>query len=293
MATLKDINRRINSVKSTSKITQAMRMVAAAKLKRSQDAIWSARPYVQKLGDTLSNLVDSAGENYSHPLMNKPKEIKNIAAVVIAADRGFCGSFNFNLYRYATKYIQDEIISKDYPTANIHYIPVGLKACDLLKHDNILQKYPGIFANLNFSIALEISDLLKNKFISGDIDKVIIFYNAFKNIISQVPSVTNLLPIENISAEKKVDKFNLDYIFEPNQKSILDELLPKHINIQVWRAILESNAAEQAARMMAMENATNNAKELITHLELQYNKKRQEIITTEMLEIVSGANALV
>jgi F-type H+-transporting ATPase subunit gamma len=293
MATLRDIRRRITAVNNTAKITQAMKMVSAAKLKRSQDAIIAARPFAEKQGDILTNLVESVGENYSHPLLVNRKEIKNIAVVLIAANRGLCGSFNTNIFRQTTILI-NETLKNQYPNAKIHLILLGRRASSAFKNANAntIAKYPEIFQNLVFQKSQEITDFIKNGFFKGDFDKVIISYNMFKNLLVQVPSTFTLLPIESKHTEANKTKFNVDYIFEPSQKEILDELLPSYLDIQLWRTLLESNAAENAARMMAMENATKNAKDLVKYLELVFNKERQSAITREMLEIVGGANAL-
>lgn len=307
MATLRDIRNRINAVSSTSKITQAMRMVSAAKLRKAQDAIQSARPYFQKMNAILANLVEAVGEEYSHPLIRKSSNVKNIVAIVISSDRGLCGSFNNNLYKFASAYFKDTL-KVQYPDVNIKVIPVGKKTCAFFAKSEyeVIKPFPGIFNNLNFSTVKEIINLVDSGFANGDIDRVMVINNEFKNLLTQVPAARVLLPIEptHIEAdltlskkktqatEKPMEKTNIDYIFEPNQKEILDVLLPQNLDIQLWRSLLESNAAEQAARMMAMENATNNAIDLIRHLQLVFNKARQAAITKEMLEIVSGAEAL-
>ncbi len=293
MANLKELRNRIAGVKNTSKITSAMKMVSAAKLRRSQDAIESARPYVKKLNEVMSNLVE-ASESYENPLSETRKSIENIAVVVIGSDRGLCGAFNNNLFKYAWNYISVDI-KRDYPDANVGLITVGKKAVSFFKKYDTpkTSSFPDIFAHLEFSIAKDIVGGLKEKFTSGEIDKVVVFVNEFVNIVRQKPSRHQLLPIETISQESEShSNFNADYIYEPGQAEILDELIPKLIDISMWRFLLESNAAEQAARMMAMDNATRNAKELVDNLNLEYNRKRQAAITTEMLEIVSGAEAL-
>ncbi len=295
MPTPRDIRRRIAAVKNNAKITQAMRMVAASKLRRAQEKIWSNRPYSEKLELVLSNLIHSVGEDYSSPLIHTHNEIKNIAAIVVASDKGLCGSFNSNILRFAHNYIKEEIISK-YPNANVILITVGKKSFSYFNKTNIfiLKNYSGIFQKLEFSTAKDITSLVTEKYINGEFDKVMIFFNEFKNLLTQVPRMKNLLPIEPVKAiaEKANSKINLNYIFEPNKELILDNLLPLQLDIQTWSALLESNAAQQAAQMMAMENATNNANDLIKYLELAYNKVRQASITKEMLEIVSGAEAM-
>lgn len=296
MATLREIRRRITGVRSTAKITQAMKMVSASKMRRAQEAILSARPYVEKLDIMLSNLIAAVGEDYTHDYIEKRKHIKSIAIIVIGSHRGLCGSFNTNLFRNVKNYIDFEL-KKEYPDAKISLITTGKKAVAFFKKDKNpkINEFPEIFANLQFSEAKEIVDIVKEKFISGEIDKIFVYYNEFINVIRQLPKVITLLPIEQKEAkEMKTERksFNIDYIFEPGKEAILDELLPKLIEIKLWRSLLESNAAEQAARMMAMDNATTNANELIRYLELVFNKKRQEAITKEMLEIVGGAEGL-
>jgi len=270
-----------------------MKMVSTAKLKRAQDAIISARPFAAKLGDILTNLVSEIGDTYSHPLLENRKDIKNIAIILIAGNRGLCGSFNTNIFRHTTHYINEEI-KKDYPNADIHLFPIGKRACSSFKFPGITSthKYPNVLTELNFASAKAVVDEVSSGFVNGDYDKVIVSYNMFKNLLVQIPSTVTLLPIAPAGEEENTTKFNLDYIFEPNQKEILDDLLPRHLDIQFWRTVLESNAAEQAARRMAMENATKNAKELSEYLEMVFNKERQAAITTEMLDIVGGANAL-
>lgn len=310
MATLRDIRQRITAVQNTSKITQAMRMVSAAKLKRAQDAIQSARPYFKKMNEIIANLVESVGEDYSHPLLQTRSEVKNIVAIIISSDRGLCGSFNNNLFKFATNLITHELAEK-YPGAKVQIIPVGKKTCAYYAKSDlpVVKEFQGIFQTLKFETVKEIISLVDTKFASGEIDRVIVLNNEFKNLITQVPGQKTLLPIEPNSINVDLDlvkkkkkqeevtaqsesKVNIDYIFEPGKAEILDELLPTNLDMQLWRALLESNAAEQAARMMAMENATTNALDLIKHLQLVFNKARQASITTEMLEIVSGAEAL-
>lgn len=294
MANLKELRNRITGVKNTSKITSAMKMVSAAKLRRSQDAIESARPYVNKLNEVMSNLVDATSESYENPFSESRANIENIAVVVIGSDRGLCGAFNNNLFKEAWSFINNDLKASN-PNANVSLIPVGKKAISFFKkYDlNKISSFPDIFGKLQFSIAKDIVSDIKLKFISGEIDKVVVFVNEFVNIVRQNPSRHQLLPVEAISSENTKDsKFNSNYIYEPGQAEILDDLIPKLIDISMWRFLLESNAAEQAARMMAMDNATRNANELVDSLNLEYNRKRQAAITTEMLEIVSGAEAL-
>jgi F-type H+-transporting ATPase subunit gamma len=291
MATLRDIRQRIQGVKSTSKITSAMKMVATAKLKRAQTSIESARPYFRKIDYILSNLVSSLSDDYTHPLLRKTNEIKNIALVVVTSDRGLCGSFNTNLLKEAIRHSEE--LKKQYPEATIHFVAIGRKGISFLKkrNYNVIAEFQGIFAQLNFEHTRQIVDVFTGKFIEGQYDKVVVVTNEFINVMRQVPSIRNVLPIENIATSTKSNT-SVDYIFEPSKEAIIDDLLPKLVDIKIWSALLESNAAEQASRRIAMDNATRNAKELITFLELQYNKARQADITKEMLEIIGGADAL-
>ncbi|MEJ5287274.1 MAG: ATP synthase gamma chain [Candidatus Kapaibacterium sp.] len=308
MATLRDIKRRMAAVASTAKITQAMRMVSSAKLKRAQDAILNARPYSMLLKTNLEKLIDSVGDDYFHPLLEKREKIENICLVVITSDRGLCGSFNSNLIRFVSRYIETELI-KNYPNAKLSMIRIGKRGISGIKLQNInyLKNISGISGRIDYSVIDELAKILIDGYIEKKFDKVIFFFNEFKNILIQVPKSFNFLPFEKQSTvesyfkgkakefetkqEAKKEK-NLLYIFEPDPKSILDNLIPLYVKNQILRILLESNAAEHAARRMAMENATNNAKDLMRHLELVYNKERQASITKEMLEIVSGANAL-
>lgn len=309
MATLRDIKQRIGAAQSTAKIMQAMQMVAASKLRRAQDGIQNARPYFKKMNEILKNIVDTVSEDYSHPLIRKSEDVNNIVVIVIAGDKGLCGSFNNNLFKYAQTKINEEL-RPQYPNANIEVIPVGKKTCAFFAKQDIpvVKEFSGVFHNLNVESARAVISLVKPRFIAGELDRVFVVNNDFINLITQAPVMRLLLPIgnENITLDitsgkksvksdvSKVEKKYLDaeYIFEPNKEELLNAMLPMNLEMQLWRALLESNAAENAARMMAMENATNNANELISQLQLLYNKARQTAITTEMLEIVSGAEAL-
>lgn len=290
MATLRDIRNRITAVKNTAKITSAMRMVAAAKLRRAQEAILSTRPYTDKFSEVLSNLAGSASEDYYHPLLRKPDTFKHIVVIVISSDRGLCGSFNTNVLRLASQYI-DQTIPAEFPQAKVSVVSVGRRSTQFFakRTQPVLAAFPDIFAQLQFSTAAEIAGIVANGFINEEFDRVMIFNNEFKSIIKQETTLRQLLPVESVKQESSVIN---DYIFEPSRGDIMDAILPKFVNTLVWKGLLESNAAEQAARMMAMESATTNARDLIRSLQLSYNKARQASITTEMLEIVGGAEAL-
>ncbi|MCX7909058.1 MAG: ATP synthase F1 subunit gamma, partial [Ignavibacteria bacterium] len=306
MATLRDIKRRIGAVASTAKITQAMRMVSSAKLKRAQDAIVNARHYSNLLETNLKRLVEAVGDEYYHPLLEKRAKTNNICLVVITSDRGLCGSFNSNLIRFVSRFVEQDL-RKEYPDAHISIIRVGRRGISGIKLQNVsyIKDISGISGKINYQVIDEIAKYLIDGFVDKSFDKVFFAFNEFKNILVQVPKIFKLLPFERTEnlgtyfKDKKKENFveekpkkNLIYIFEPDQKTILDKLIPLYIKNQILRILLESNAAEHAARRMAMENATNNAKDLIRHLELIYNKERQAAITKEMLEIVGGANAL-
>lgn len=293
MATLRDIRQRITTVQNTSKITSAMKMVATAKLRRAQDAILSARPYATKLSEILSNLA-LAEEQFAHPFFQVRKDVTSIAFLVITSDRGLCGSFNTTILRSAVTYISE--LKEKYPTAKLSLVLVGKKSiAQLSKTEEFVQEqFPDVFGKLQFSTAFSIASLLSEGFLNYDYDLVTMIYSEFKSLIKQVPTIQQLLPIvpETTTTATNTKKKTVDYIYEPNREEILDTLLPKYLNMQVWKGLLESNAAEQAARMMAMDAATNNANDLIKILKLSYNKARQAAITTEMLEIVGGAEAL-
>jgi F-type H+-transporting ATPase subunit gamma len=289
MATLRDIKQRIKGVKSTEKITKAMKMVAAAKLRRSQEAILNARPYAKKIQNLINDLI-TEDDLLTNPLFFQ-KQVKNIAVVVITADRGLCGAFNTNIIREANRYIEEEILNVN---LNYNLFCVGKKGKDYFTKRNYIVKdsFVGIFSSLNFSFAQRLSTRLIDGFLRGEFDKVIVIFNEFKSIIQQKIVVEQYLPIPLNATQDKILISKKNYIYEPDRKSIFEYVVPKSLNSQMWRYLLESNAAEFAARMTAMDNATTNAKELIRTLNLKYNKERQASITKEILEIVSGANAL-
>jgi F-type H+-transporting ATPase subunit gamma len=289
MATLRDIKLRIKGVKSTQQITKAMKMVAAAKLRRATEAILNARPYSKKISVLLSHLVTEEDRDIN-PLFFT-REVKNVAIVVVTADRGLCGAFNTNIIKEAARYIGEEIKTSE---ENYLLYCLGKKGSDYFskRNYNIAQTYPGIFSQLNYTTAQNLVNELIDKYLDGTIDKVILIFNEFKSIIQQKIVVEQFLPIAPPEKDNS-DKLEItNFILEPDQKSIFNYLIPKHLKAQMWRVLLESNASEFAARMTAMDNATTNAKELIRTLSLTYNSKRQAAITTEILEIVSGANAL-
>ncbi len=293
MATLRDIRNRIGSVKNIAKITSAMKMVAVAKMRRAQNAMFAARPYAEKLSDMIS-LLAADQENLTSPLFEQRREVKNIALVVVSADRGLCGGFNSNLLRGAQN--QVKALQSQYPSAKLHLITIGKRSTDFFgkREMPIIASFPGVFQKLDFSQAQTIGRLAVSGFLKGDFDKVQVIVNEFRSIVKQEVTVHDFLPIAPKAAQPGAEKakHNVEYIYEPSQAEVLDGILPKHLNMQVWRAMLESNAAEQAARMLAMDNATRNAKDLNRSLTLTYNKLRQAAITKEILEVVGGAEAL-
>lgn len=295
MATLRDIRSRVNSVRSIQKITQAMKMVATAKLRKAQNLVESSRPYLYKLSNSISNIIDSLEGELEHPFVEKREQINNIAVIVVSSDKGMCGSFNTNLLKEAFFEISVNI-PENFPNANVSVIPIGRKAISFFskKEINMPYKYSNVSNEPDFNTIKSIIDPIKEDFINKNFDIVYIFSVKFINILKQTPVKVQLLPfVPSVdSVEKKATKFNNNFIFEPNKNEILDSLIPKLIDTIFWYSILDSNASEQAARRVAMDNATTNAGELIKSLNLIYNNIRQASITSEIIEIVSGANAL-
>ncbi len=289
MATLRDIKRRIVGVKNTQKITRAMKMVSAAKLRRAQTRIINARPYANKISEMLSNLATEE-DMATNPFFIE-REAKNVAVVVVTADRGLCGAFNNNIIKEAARYIDEELNAEG---LNAFVYCVGKKNADYFSRRNyyVIGKDVGLFSSLDYSSALKITDNLVSEFSKKTYDKVVIIYNEFISIIRQKIQTQQFLPIPVLSSSEEIKVQQPNYIFEPDSGSIFNYLIPKHLKAQVWRSLLESNAAELGARMTAMDNATTNAQEMIRNLNLTYNKERQAAITKEILEIVSGANAL-
>ena len=293
MPTLREVRQRIVSVKSTQKITKAMKMVAAAKMRRAQESIIAARPYSQKMREILQQLSSAKGESDNPFFTARP--IKKVAIVIVAADRGLCGAFNSNIMKIGTQHIEKNYGEMN-RAGNVQLFCVGKKSFEFFSKRNyeIGGKQVGIFNNLKYEIALSLSQELTHGFLKGEFDKVEIIYNEFKSVISQKTVVEQFLPIvpsEQNSTVKQTEGSD-SYIYEPGKEQILNALLPQHLNFHIWKTLLESNASEQAARMTAMDNATTNARDLISSLQLSYNKARQGAITKELLEIVSGAEAL-
>ena len=283
MATLRDIQRRIRSVQSTQKITRAMKLVAAAKLRRAQERIVSARPYAAKMAELLGNLVSDSDEAV-HPLLEQ-REGPRRQIVIITADKGLAGAFNSNIIRRSLDLIRES------SAADLTLVVVGRKARDFYRRRpyTVKRDLIGFWDRLAYSHACELADFFMQQYLEGEVDEVWLLYNEFRSVAVQRPVRMQLLPIprtEEHAAE------GVDYIYEPGPEEILGELLPRHVRMQVYRALMESAAGEHGARMTAMEAATANAKEMIEVLTIQYNKARQEKITKELLDIVGGAEAL-
>jgi len=291
MATLRDIKGRIKGVKNTQQITKAMKMVAAARLRRAQENIINAKPYSKKIAELLQHLL-SIEKNFSTPLFTE-REVKQIALIVVTSDRGLCGGFNMNVIRKTEEMANIDLVNYK-QDGKLSFYCVGKKGNDhfIKRNYNVVSSYPGIFSHLKFEFASGLIKELTGKYLSGEIDKVFVVYNEFKSVIQQKTNVEQILPIKPIETNNSNPLHYDDYIYEPDKVRIINSLLPKHLNSQMWTILLDSYAAELGARMTAMDMATENAKELIRSLQLTYNKVRQASITKEILEIVSGANAL-
>ena len=300
MATLREIRGRIGGVKSTEKITKAMKMVAAAKLRRAQGALLSARPYSRKLSELMNHLTSGMDLDENPLLMERP--VKGVAIIVVSADRGFCGAFNSNIIKATVQHIQNNY-ADSYALGRVSLFTVVKKSNDYFAKRNypVAGNYSGVFHDLQFTTAKNLAAEVVNGYLKGKFDRVDVIYNEFKSVIQQRLVVDRFLPIHKDSLkakepERKQGKYakhvEVQYIYEPSKTSIIEALIPKYLEFQLWRILLESNAAGEGARMAAMDNASENASELISALSLQYNKARQAAITKELLEVVSGAEAL-
>ena len=283
MPALIDIRRRIRSVKSTQKVTRAMKMVSAAKLRRAQEAIFAARPFARKMMEVLNRMASRADPG-AHPLLEERGDGK-VLAVVITADKGLCGGFNANIIRTVSRFLAER------PDVDVSFSFVGRKGRDFFRRRKVKVRaeHVGVYKSLRFETAQDIAADLMEAFTSGEVDRVFLVHNEFKSVIQQPLVVDRLLPIER--HEIRPEDLEQDYLYEPAPAAIFEEMLPKHVEMQVWRALLESVAAEHAARMTAMDAATNNATDLIDRLTLHMNKVRQAAITKEIIEVVSGAGS--
>ena len=284
MANLKEIRNRITSVSSTMQITSAMKMVSAAKLKKAQDAITAMRPYAEKLTELLQNLSSTlegeVGGSYT-----KQREINKVLVVAITSNRGLCGAFNTNVIKQA------KVVAESYNGKQVDIFAIGKKGNDILaKTNTVIENHSDIYDNLTFDNVAIITNILTDKFISGDYDKIEIVYNQFKNAATQIVQTEQFLPLAPVKSDKPVSTG--DYIFEPSKEEIVETLIPKMLKTQLYKSIRDSFASEHGARMTAMHKATDNATELRNQLKLTYNKARQAAITNEIIEIGGGAEAL-
>ena len=286
MPNLKDIKRRICSVKNTQQITKAMKLVAASKLRKSQQAILEARPYAIKLMDVLNHLAARCNSDL-HPLLDVREGNKHLF-LIITSDKGLCGGFNGNIIRKTSEYL------KENPQNQNSLIIAGKKGNDIFRNRpvKIVEEYIGWSKNFDYLKAQAIGQNLATLFSEKKVDKVFMIYNEFKSVMAQEVIVEQLLPIVPENLEDKKDSFAVDYVYEPDEGAILDELMKRYMTVEVYRAFLESSASEHGARMTAMDNATRNAGEMIGDLTLTYNQARQAYITKELIEIVNGAEAL-
>lgn len=291
MATLREIKTRIKAVQNTQKITKAMKMVSASKLRKVQNRMLDLRPYADKMQEVLMSLASGA-DRESHPLLAfRPR--KTVEVVVVTSDRGLCGAFNTNILKAAQKSI-DGFKNEGF---EVSISTIGKKARDYFKRRGVTTRnsWTGISGNVSFSGAQEIANNIKENFINETIDEVTVVYNAFKSMATQTVTVTQLLPLAPVEEGKEVsapESAPVDFIYEPSMEAIFDRLIPRNVDIQIYRALLESSAAEEAARMSAMENATKSCSEMVGKLTLQFNKARQASITGELMDIVGGVEAL-
>ena len=291
MASLRDIRKRIRSVKSTQQITKAMKMVSAAKLRRAQDAIIAARPYARAVDQMIADLV-ARSEGLSHPLL-VTRPARRVEILAITSDRGLAGGFNANVIRRVTRFIYE-----NERTATIRLTTVGRKGVEAFRrrHLDIRKDHAGLYAKMSYQTARSLSEELIREFLEDRVDQVLVVYNEFVSAISQRVVLAPLLPFERPAGESvdplKEAREQIDFEYEPSKQAVLDRLVPQAVATRVYRALLESVASEHGARMSAMENATNNASDAISRLTLTYNRTRQAVITKELMEIVSGAEAL-
>jgi len=289
MANLKEIRNRIGSVQSTKQVTSAMKMVSAAKLRKATDAIIKMRPYANKMHEILSHVSESV-DLEGNPYQAK-REVNKVLIFVVASNRGLCGAFNSNAVKFALK-VAEENYSEQLARGTVVFVPIGKKAMDILKSRNVVsidEKLSGLFDNLVFENVAKTAEKYMKEFVDGKYDRIDFVYNQFKNAASQLLIHEQFLPIK---IDKSASEFHADYIFEPSMEEIAETLIPRSLKIQFFKVLRDSFASEQGARMTAMHQATDNATELLKQLKLTYNKARQASITTEILEIVSGAEAL-
>jgi F-type H+-transporting ATPase subunit gamma len=287
MANLKEIKKRIGTVKNTRQITKAMKMVSAAKLRRAQDAVVAARPYADKMSNVLASLA-MREDSESHPLLLQ-REKKRALVVLMTADRGLCGGFNANISKTAERFIRKN--EEDFEQVDLMII--GRKGNEYLKRRpgmNIVKVHENIMGSVSYSTAALLGQEIVNQYQEETYDVVYLAYNAFRSAISQEPTLTQVLPV--VPRETVGEETVTDYLYEPHRSEVLEQLLPKNVEVQIFRALLESVASEHGARMSAMDSASKNASEMIGRLTLQYNRARQAAITKELMEIISGAESV-
>ena len=288
MATLKQLRTRVSSITNIQRVTNAMYMVAAAKMRRAQEAIESARPYAEQLDLTLRRLQAGVDAD-AHPLFQE-RPVERIAAIVITADRGLCGGFNGNVGRMA----RVELESHSTRNVDIELTTVGRKGRDFLRHRGFDAEHhhADVFRDLNFAHAATIAQQVIRDYVEGKVDRVLLIYSQFRSVANQIPVVQQLLPIRSDDTDDSSPTVAEDYIFEPDPDQLLEALVPRHVNFQVWSALLATNAGFFAAQMTSMDNATKNAGDLIDELTREMNKERQSSITLELMDIIGGAEAV-
>ncbi len=289
MANLKEVKQRITSVSSTQQITKAMKMVAAAKLRRAQDRVIKMRPYSQKLTSILNDVVSAMGGELDI-VYAEQRPIQNVLLVSMTSDKGLCGAFNSNIIKATVNLVEHEYMGK-----NVTILPLGKKAYEFFTRRNYTTKtdFYEIFSDVKYDDVQKIAEFVMNGFVSKDFDKVVLIYNHFRNVATQDITVEQFLPMGAVSKGAPVErKVSADYILEPSKEYVIQELVPTALKTQFYKAVLDSNASEHGARMTSMDKATENANELLKDLKLMYNRNRQAAITNEILEIVAGANAL-
>lgn len=292
MANLKEVKSRIVSVVSTQQITKAMKMVAAAKLRKAQDKITQMRPYALKLDAILKNLASAQMTGDVDSWYSQVREEKKILIVAISSDRGLCGSFNSSVFKGVLRLIQEDY-SRQFAKGNVTVLSMGKKAAEYFskRKFEVLNQYALIFGHLSFTDVSAAAEFIMDAFRAGKFDKVVVVYNEFKNVATQILRTEQFLPVV-FEESKKAPSNPVDYIYQPGQDEIIAQLIPNSLKVKLFKAVLDSNAAENGARMTAMDKATENAGELLKELRLTYNRTRQAAITKEILEIVGGAEAL-
>jgi F-type H+-transporting ATPase subunit gamma len=292
MASAREMRLRIRSVKNISQVTRALQAVSASKVRKAIEALMATRPYASKAWQVLAHIAQQPGRETLHPLLTRHGTVKNTLVVVISGDRGLAGAYNTNLIRFVFR----QFNGWQNP---VKYVAVGRKGRDLLlrRRQNVMAEFSNLPAAPSFSDVSAIGRLAVEEYLNGNVDEVYLVYTDYFNMVKQEPAMRKLLPLEVDTGEGRVEEFNSSstsaaYIYEPAESEILDEIIPRFTALQVYQAVLESLASEHAARMVAMRNATENAKELVDGLQLEYNKVRQQSITSDMLDIAGGAEAL-